>query len=170
MKKIKKQTRWDENSSPDESDADDNNQSRRHKKVLNSTMKPTRNNDMETTIPSDHQTMPEDPNPMRQMTHYFSVPETPRDRIQPLGIKSKTRIPETPDNQEMGEKSKNKSEDPSTRNKERIADNSYQSSQSIKNTKTQDKTSQFNKNIITQDDALIQELINESENKYNNDE
>ena len=70
-------------------------------------MKPTKNNDMETTIPNDHQTMPEDPNPMRQMMHYFSVPETPRDRIQPLGNKCKTRIPETPENPEIGEKSKN---------------------------------------------------------------
>ena len=143
-KKIKKQTRWDENSSPDESDADAevSKTSRKHKKILNSTMKTVKNNENDETIPSDSQTLPENTDPMRQITHYFSVPETPRIPVQPTGRKPTRKIPETPENQ-IGEKQKCK--DPASGNKN---EQSYL----------------MNRNINTQDDIIIQEMNNESKN------
>ena len=49
-------------------------------------MKSSKNTDQEEII-KNYQTLPEEPNTMRQLTHYFSVPETPNVRIQPSGRK-----------------------------------------------------------------------------------
>ena len=77
---------------------------------------------------------------MRQITHYFSVPETPRIPVQPTGRKTSRIIPETPEIQQ-GEKQKYG--DPTSQNKN---EQSYL----------------MNRNINTQDDIIIQELNNDS--------
>ena len=93
--------------------------------------------------------LPQDPDPMRMMTHYFSVQETPHPWIQSKVISRHPSIPETPEIE-------NKSAEPIARQKQ----TKLPSSQSQKRNPEDDK---FNDDLIIEEMCGNKNIVKQNE-------
>ena len=116
-------------------------------------MKNNTNQDLEDKTNKPNITLNEESHPTKQITHYFSVPETPYIKNHPNGRNTHPEIPESP---EQIETETRIFESPSSRN-----------DQSLNRTNLTDP---LNINMSTQDDAIILELMNTTKTQPSNHE
>ena len=108
---------------------------------------------LDLNITKPNTTLNEEPHPIKLITHYFSVPETPHPRNQQKIKPNQPQIPETPE--QLNTDTKN-CQTPATRNEQ------------IKSQGNQ--TNPLNKNLNTQDDEIIYELMDTTKTQVSDNE